>query len=132
MDCIPCDCDKTCGSMCGHSIDISEQDPIQICNRECNCDVNCPNRLSKSHVKFDVIHNKLKGWCLVARDTISKGTYIGDYTGEIISTCEAKLRHAVCSKNFILTVREKGGGWRMDTHVDARFLLAFCSLKSQT
>ena len=129
-----CDCDTNCGVMCGHCIDLSDPDPVYLCNRDCRCPSDCPNRLPDSDVQLDIRYDDLKGWCLVANCAIPRTTYIGDYTGLIRSKCHAMQIHKSSSLNYILTVREGSVHGTLTTHIDAsthgsplRFMNHSCS-----
>ena len=118
---IPCDCrpDGHCNELCGHSINLEDVEPIYICNRNCPCAPECCNRLPNPETEHDIIRLEKKGWCLMASQILSPHHYIGDYTGLIISSNEAKKRHSVSQTNFILTLREESLSGCLVTHIDA-------------
>ena len=134
LDCAPCDCSGTCGTTCGHSIDIFDSDPIYICNTLCSCPSSCANKISTVGLKSTVKYDEKKGWCLLSLSHLSSFTYIGDYTGLIISTEEARARHLTAGVNYVLSIREQSEGGTLLTHIDAtthgselRFMNHSCS-----
>ena len=119
LDCVPCDCELYCGSECGHSIVLDDTDPIYLCNVHCPCSADCTNRLSAPSVSYTVSHDQAKGRCLKACHSIPSATYIGDYTGSIVSSAEAETIHSRSTMNFILTIREESSSGCLTTHIDA-------------
>lgn len=68
---------------------------IYECNDYCNCDKNCLNRLTQQPRKIPCTIFKTKngrGWGLKAVKTIPRGSYIIEYTGEIIDQEESIRR----------------------------------------
>ena len=119
LECARCDCEGLCGNMCGHTIDMDDPDPIYLCNKYCSCSSDCGNRLSRTDVTSVVCHHGDKGWCLKSRHDISPATYIGDYTGLIISSTQAAAVHSQSPTNYILTIREESSTGSLTTHIDA-------------
>ena len=121
LDCSPCDCaEGHCDAFCGHSIVLSDTDPVFICNRTCPCNPECSNKLTNPGVKFDISRVDTKGWCLISSRQLPRHQYIGDYTGLIITSAAARTRHSSQSHaNYILTLREQSTSGCLVTHIDA-------------
>ena len=70
------------------------------CNDNCECSNNwwdCGNRVIQNHryhqhLKLYVSKNGSKGWGVFAKEFIKKGTFIGEYIGEIISLNQTHKR----------------------------------------
>lgn len=65
------------------------------CNDNCECNMNCLNRLTQQPRKYPLTifkTNNGRGWGLKAVNAIPRGTYIIEYTGEIIDQEESIRR----------------------------------------
>lgn len=65
------------------------------CNPACDCNrITCNNRVIQHGPtqRFQLFRTKGKGWGLRTLRHISKGTYVCEYVGEIISDSEADHR----------------------------------------
>ncbi|XP_020108569.1 histone-lysine N-methyltransferase, H3 lysine-9 specific SUVH1-like [Ananas comosus] len=65
---------------------ISRRSVIYECNESCRCFVNCRNRLTQksSPLHFEVFKTKDRGWGLRCWEPIRAGTFVCEYTGEVI------------------------------------------------
>ncbi|XP_021933678.1 histone-lysine N-methyltransferase EHMT2 isoform X2 [Zootermopsis nevadensis] len=77
--------------------DFNYADPPMLfeCNQGCSCNrVTCNNRVVQHGLtaRFQLFRTKVKGWGVRTLRPISKGTYVCEYIGEIISDCEADHR----------------------------------------
>ncbi|XP_019243098.1 PREDICTED: histone-lysine N-methyltransferase SUVR3 [Nicotiana attenuata] len=91
--CESCDLDCPC-------IDFSSGLPTRECGPSCQCGSECGNRLTQKGVsaKLKVVKDRRKGWSLVAADFTPKGKFICEYTGELLTTEEARNRHKLYDK----------------------------------
>lgn len=67
------------------------------CNDVCGCNkLSCRNRVvqqgSRCALQITECEAKLKGWGVVALTKIPKGTFVAEYTGEILNDSEADRR----------------------------------------
>ncbi|KAL5729184.1 [histone H3]-lysine(4) N-trimethyltransferase [Ranunculus cassubicifolius] len=64
---------------------------VYECNSSCSCDKTCPNRVLQNgvQVKLEVFKTKNKGWAVRAREAISRGTFVCEYIGRVVSREEA-------------------------------------------
>lgn len=68
---------------------------IYECNENCSCDVNCLNRVTQQPRLFPMQIFKTdddRGWGLKTTSNIPSGTFLMEYTGEIIDQQESNLR----------------------------------------
>eukprot|EP00116_Pleurobrachia_bachei_P008977 sb/3469239/ len=137
LDTTPCDCESSCSNQpfCGHTIDLSDPDPVYLCNNSCPCPPSCPFRLPVPSVKLDVNASPGKGLGLFAGQYIPAQTYLGDYTGVIVNSrdhrkCESRDLKSVVDHfpitskgeatiNYVLTIREQSERGVLTTHIDA-------------
>lgn len=69
--------------------------PIYECNKRCNCDMNCVNRVVQrgSEMKFCIFRTANgRGWGVKTLKTIKKGCFVTQYVGEVITNEEAEKR----------------------------------------
>ncbi len=65
------------------------------CNAKCGCNLSCSNRATQRyscHPAVSVFHTSKKGIGLHTRTLIPKGSYLGEYIGEVLSTSQAMER----------------------------------------
>ncbi|XP_058081322.1 histone-lysine N-methyltransferase SUVR5 isoform X2 [Magnolia sinica] len=67
---------------------------VYECNSLCNCDRSCRNRVLQNgvRVKLEVFKTENKGWAVRAGEPISRGTFVCEYIGEVLSDQEANRR----------------------------------------
>lgn len=89
-DCESCESDS--GSNCP-CMDFSGL-PTRECGPSCRCGSECGNRLTQKGLsaKMKVVKDRRKGWSLCAAELIPKGKFICEYTGELLTTEEARNR----------------------------------------
>ncbi|XP_077241527.1 histone-lysine N-methyltransferase, H3 lysine-9 specific SUVH1-like [Tasmannia lanceolata] len=65
---------------------VSRKPLIYECNSSCLCSLNCRNRVSQLGVKvrLEVFRTRDRGWGLRSWDPIRAGSFICEYTGEVI------------------------------------------------
>ena len=93
---------------------ISKHNQIYECNSNCLCrKINCSNRIIQNGINNSLMIkyiNKTKGFGLFANNDISKGDFICEYIGEIISKEEAErkiyMNYILKKPNYILQIRE--------------------------
>lgn len=103
-----------------------ESYPILECNSLCKCSDECPNRLVQKGPIEDLIvnicENKSKGFGLYSNIFISKGTFICEYAGEIITQSEALRRQQTNSldnkMNYIYCLNEHCNGRIVQIFID--------------
>jgi histone-lysine N-methyltransferase SETMAR len=97
--------------------------PVFECNMNCSCSIQCPNRIVQSGItiKLQIFLTDMKGLGLQTLEKISRGTFVCEYAGEIISLHEAKNRtksQTEYEMNYILTVKEHCKNGVLRTYVD--------------
>jgi histone-lysine N-methyltransferase SUV39H len=69
---------------------------IWECGPTCGCPPSCTNRVIQhgrsSSTKIDLFKTADKGWGVRARSHLKKGTFIGVYSGEVVSDSEGERR----------------------------------------
>nr|DAD21781.1 TPA_asm: hypothetical protein HUJ06_023244 [Nelumbo nucifera] len=67
---------------------------VYECNSMCSCDKTCGNRVLQNgvRVKLEVFKTENKGWAVRAGEAISRGTFVCEYIGEVLTDQEAKRR----------------------------------------
>ena len=107
---------------------INKHNQIYECNSNCLCKKkNCSNRIIQNGIKNSLIIkyiNKTKGFGLFANNDISKGDFICEYIGEIISKEEAEkkiyMNHILKKPNYILQIREcYSNNFSLNTFIDS-------------
>ncbi|GMT05083.1 hypothetical protein PENTCL1PPCAC_27257, partial [Pristionchus entomophagus] len=98
-----------------------DKTPLECC-MSCACDVEtCGNRVvqkGRQHI-FLIFKHHEKGFVVLAYDNIKKGTFCGEYTGEVITAHEAMLREDQSYQMEMPHVRAKkddDGKKRKKTH----------------
>ena len=68
--------------------------PIFECNAACMCRGDCPNRIVQRGLSapIEVFKTRYKGWAVRATALIPAGSFVVEYTGEVITTDEAERR----------------------------------------
>uniref|UniRef100_A0A224Z0P7 Histone-lysine N-methyltransferase n=1 Tax=Rhipicephalus zambeziensis TaxID=60191 RepID=A0A224Z0P7_9ACAR len=69
--------------------------PIFECNRLCSCDMSCPNRVVQRGCKIPLTIFRTtngRGWGVRTEQRISKGTFVMEYLGQVITDEEAEKR----------------------------------------
>jgi histone-lysine N-methyltransferase SETMAR len=95
-----------------HQMHCESEAPIIFeCNDRCNCPPQCSNRVIQHGMalNLEIVKTAKKGWGVVTRQHIAKGTFVCEYIGEVISTSEAKRRMEIYdkqNKNYLLIIRE--------------------------
>ncbi|KAI9187609.1 hypothetical protein H9P43_002000 [Blastocladiella emersonii ATCC 22665] len=64
------------------------------CNKNCLCDMRCPNRVSQRGVQFELIvrHVPGKGLGVFAGSDIPKGAFVAEYLGEVLNEEQVEAR----------------------------------------
>ncbi|GMI65042.1 SET domain protein 20 [Hibiscus trionum] len=67
------------------------------CGPSCGCRLECGNRLSQRgiRVKLKIVRNTIKGWGLYAAQWIQRGQFVCEYSGELLTTKEARRRQRI-------------------------------------
>ncbi|PKA49621.1 Histone-lysine N-methyltransferase SUVR5 [Apostasia shenzhenica] len=68
---------------------------VYECNSMCSCDITCKNRVLQKgiQVKLEIFRTEKKGWAVRAGQAISRGTFVCEYTGEVVVDAEADKRN---------------------------------------
>ncbi|KAI3977226.1 hypothetical protein MKX01_035956 [Papaver californicum] len=99
---VGCNCQGTClpGSNCSciqvnggdtphaNGVLVIQKSVVHECGPSCSCYPDCSNQVSQNglKVRLEVFKTKEKGWGLRSWDPIRAGTFICEYTGEVIDT----------------------------------------------
>ncbi|VDO26383.1 unnamed protein product [Haemonchus placei] len=89
---LECECNSGVYDEHGLVDDISLEWPFMECNAACACTLQCGNRVAQkgATVPIEVFRTcDGRGWAVRALRNIRRGTFIGEYTGEILSDDEA-------------------------------------------
>ncbi|XP_020079995.1 histone-lysine N-methyltransferase SUVR5 isoform X2 [Ananas comosus] len=67
---------------------------VYECNSSCKCNAYCQNRVLQKGVqlKLEIFRTGKKGWAVRAGETISRGTFVCEYIGEILNDDETIRR----------------------------------------
>eukprot|EP00262_Sarcandra_glabra_P007783 TRINITY_DN20749_c0_g1_i1.p1 TRINITY_DN20749_c0_g1~~TRINITY_DN20749_c0_g1_i1.p1 ORF type:complete len:710 (+),score=96.37 TRINITY_DN20749_c0_g1_i1:418-2547(+) len=97
--CNPADVDCCCSKRNGNDFPyssngllVSRKPLIYECGSSCSCSLNCRNRVSQKgvRIRFEVFKTRDKGWGLRSWDPIRAGTFICEYTGEVIDRIKSE------------------------------------------
>ncbi|KAJ2800854.1 hypothetical protein H4R20_003905 [Coemansia guatemalensis] len=100
----PCECKDRCTADCpcireryydkDGRVQVEAGTALMECGPKCGCGKDCSTRVVQqgSGVKFEIRRFAHKGWGVVTRAAIARGTFIGEYVGELISFEEAEER----------------------------------------
>ncbi|KAK9169497.1 hypothetical protein Syun_001637 [Stephania yunnanensis] len=80
----------------GHEQGLDLMNVMVECGMNCNCGLDCKNRLTQSgiSVRLRIVKHKRKGWGLFADQFVQRGQFVCEYAGELISTEEARRRQS--------------------------------------
>ncbi|KAI5989008.1 hypothetical protein EDD15DRAFT_2171820 [Pisolithus albus] len=84
--------------------------PIFECNQFCGCDEDCPNRVVQNGRAWpvNIVKTERKGWGVFAGPKkIPRGSYIGIYTGELLTEQEGEARgllYNVFGRTYLFTI----------------------------
>ena len=101
--------------------------PIFECNSKCVCGPACPNRVTQRQPLkcLRVFETENKGLGIRTERSIQKGSFVGEYVGEILSSLQVKQRLQSLAESdscYIVTYREHtNSGSALTTNVDATF-----------
>ncbi|CAN1186864.1 Histone-lysine N-methyltransferase SUVR3 [Linum perenne] len=114
-----CGCGCEGCRICDGSLELEELElgVLSECGPSCGCGLECRNRLTQKGigVKVEIVWNEKKGWSLVADQFIPHRHFICEYTGELLTTIEARRRqqgydelssHGGGGSSALLVVRE--------------------------
>ena len=107
---------------------LSSSRPVFECNSNCRCGKECPNRVTqRSRIASSIYARKRcktpgKGHGLFALEAIPRGTLIGEYCGEVLSSAETEKRLKSLGPDdpcYLLQFREHtAGGKVLRTNID--------------
>ena len=88
--------------------------PIFECNSNCDCDINCSNRLTQRNVfkSLQVFSTECKGLGLRTDTQITTGQFVIEFIGEVIKVKVAKTRLQGLKENnpcYIMVLKEHAG-----------------------
>ena len=133
-------CSELCACIAGNGCNYNENGTLKFidlliddphytqavfeCNSVCLCALSCPNRVVQRGLayKLEVFTTRDKGCGVRALEIISKGSYLIDYAGDVLSHEEAIMRMKFKDKNqcnYLLTVHEIFGAKQVTTYIDA-------------
>lgn len=101
-----CPCKNTnCSDGCHDVIAYDKHGKLQIdqgtaiyeCNQACECSLNCKNRVVQRgrKITLQVFKTQGKGWGVRSSQSITRGTFIEEYIGEVIRVEEGDARGAI-------------------------------------
>eukprot|EP00761_Pharyngomonas_kirbyi_P014838 gb/GECH01014868.1/.p1 GENE.gb/GECH01014868.1/~~gb/GECH01014868.1/.p1 ORF type:complete len:722 (+),score=128.54 gb/GECH01014868.1/:1-2166(+) len=93
-------------------VTLTDSVPIFECNDQCPCSDDCRNRVVQkgTQLRLEVFKTRDKGWGLRTNELVPRGTFVGEYNGELISDDEAERRG--------LRYDEKGCSYLFDVGVE--------------
>nr|XP_012145504.1 PREDICTED: histone-lysine N-methyltransferase SUV39H2-like isoform X1 [Megachile rotundata]XP_012145505.1 PREDICTED: histone-lysine N-methyltransferase SUV39H2-like isoform X1 [Megachile rotundata] len=103
-ECKVCDTRSQCcftqhGKICPYTtnckIRVPPGTPIYECNKRCNCDINCKNRVVQrgTSMHFCIFRTANgRGWGVKTLKLIRRGAFVTQYVGEVITSEEAEKR----------------------------------------
>jgi len=105
-----CQCIEMSGGILNYTSDgklIVKENPIFECRPLCQC-VNCSNRVVQNGPVSGLVVQDFgtKGLGLICQTPISKGTFVCEYAGELLSVQIAKERSKKDKMNYILYIVE--------------------------
>ncbi|ONK61668.1 uncharacterized protein A4U43_C08F32340 [Asparagus officinalis] len=120
--CLPGDVNCTCAKLNDGDLPysssgalVSRKPLIYECNASCCCSSNCRNRVTQKGVRiqFEVFKTRDRGWGLRSWDPIRAGTFICEYTGEVINKINLEVDNAEDDHYIFQTigVDEKAFKW---------------------
>ena len=128
-----------CSCMCSWAYDsdgrlkveyfASASKPVFECNSKCRCATTCPNRVTQNQrlttLRVFETDSKSKGYGVGCTHFIARGTFVGEYVGQIISRSDAKRRLEKLSPRdpcYIVTYKEHlSKGPVLTTNIDATY-----------
>lgn len=76
---------------------------IVECGENCSCDMKiCTNHVQKRKLSFAVFKTEGRGWGLRTLEYIPAGSYVIEYTGEVVDAENAKMRTRMYKKKGIV------------------------------
>lgn len=81
-----------------HRICALSHQMIVECNDACSCDATCINRPKAPTISFCIFKTTNRGWALKTLRSIPAGSFVIEYTGELIDQDEAQKRTRVYNK----------------------------------
>ncbi|RZC57183.1 hypothetical protein C5167_004491 [Papaver somniferum] len=75
----------------GALVEVKHPQSLYECGPLCKCPTSCHNRVSQHGIKFqlEIFKTKSKGWGVRSLSSIPSGSFICEYTGELLSEKEA-------------------------------------------
>ncbi|XP_020101873.1 histone-lysine N-methyltransferase, H3 lysine-9 specific SUVH1-like [Ananas comosus] len=98
--CLPGDRNCSCAQVNGGDLPYSSlgliasrRNMIYECSDSCQCSYNCRNRVTQKGIRlhFEVFRTRNRGWGLRSWDPIRAGSFICEYTGEVIDESKVDL-----------------------------------------
>lgn len=94
--------------------DAGYSSPVFECNALCSCSDYCSNRVVQRGLRLslEVYRTRNRGWGVRTLEAITRGTFVCEYAGEVISFEEARRRQLAQKSeedNYIIAVREHAG-----------------------
>ncbi|KAJ2342339.1 hypothetical protein IWW50_005927 [Coemansia erecta] len=96
-------CEAACACVRGRSygadgrVLVAPHTPLLECGPQCACDMRCWTRVVQrgTRVKLEIRRFARKGWGVVARGAVARGSFVAEYVGELITFEEAEARGKV-------------------------------------
>ncbi|XP_068660848.1 histone-lysine N-methyltransferase, H3 lysine-9 specific SUVH1-like [Aristolochia californica] len=110
-----CQCSTNNGGLPSYSstgILASQKPLVYECGSTCMCSLNCRNRVSQkgTKIQFEVFKTRGLGWGLRSWDPIRGGSFICEYTGEVVDCVKLEdenedneyiFEASTCNRNFL-------------------------------
>eukprot|EP01083_Nonionella_stella_P034395 94134_1 len=116
---ICCQCKNSCKGdcLCLRSYVASKELPwcrLKECGSMCSCNLTCPTRVLQSGrtYRLYLFRTMNKGWSVRTADFISKGEFVIEFVGEVLSPEEGSKRRKIYEStglNYMMSVREFSG-----------------------
>ncbi|KAF7148551.1 hypothetical protein RHSIM_Rhsim03G0159500 [Rhododendron simsii] len=114
-----------CTAVYGGDIPFTSEDAIvrrkpliYECGPSCKCPPSCQNRVSQNGIRYhlEIFKTEKMGWGVRSRDFIQSGSFVCEYTGELLREQEAEER--VGNDEYLFDIGKNGSGFTIDA---ARF-----------
>ena len=128
---VECSCMCTCAYDSNGRLKIdyfaTASKPVFECNSKCRCATTCPIRVTQNQplttLRVFETESKTKGYGVVCSHFLHRGTFVGEYVGQVISKSEVKRRLDKLTPSdpcYIVTYKEHlSRGPILTTNIDA-------------
>ncbi|MCO5592014.1 hypothetical protein L7F22_046008 [Adiantum nelumboides] len=91
---------------------VKERGVIYECGKNCKCSSNCANKATQraSKLRFEVYKTQNRGWGLRCQDIIPAGTFVCEYTGQLVEDVNSLQNKDYLLDTSILSSHKPGWG----------------------